>query len=514
MGNCCSNDNEYDDEGRRMNKNQYLISGLQPGYVQYPGSDAPPMNYGYVPRAYPLEKDDEPLVPLQFSYQDRPPYVIDSVLSFAWSSFKPKNDHHDIPCALILNAPEQPLEQRAGVDIVCIIDVSGSMEEDNKLILVKKTLTFLISQLTAIDRLCIISFNNSATKLMPLTVMNNNGKAFASNVAQYLTPGGGTNIVDGLRFGLSVALMRNMINYTIDLLILSDGVDNNQMSSLYRARDCFASFDQYNMSYAVHAFGYGHEHDSELLGEIAHIKNGGFYYVEEAIDIQHAFSHCLGEILSVVARDVRVALVMQPSPIPFSITKVHSECGTVNFRLPNIASGTSQEAIFVLSFPPCRIAMSDCRITPIKAYVSYVMVQTGEYVNVERELSIEISTRSNIEFYKGVMLHFYRVKTAEILKFAGELGAQHRFDEAKALLDRGIHDLKKSEYHSDPLVKILIRDLDNSRHKLKDHHSWRRGGHAHFRHIHHGHWAKRGEKNDLYMNARQKDMRLQSRNYF
>lgn len=523
MGNsCCRNDDDYYQDPQGINKSAYRIDNLQPVYsyppTSFPGSGGQGDYFNsssYTPKSFPLDKDDEPLQPLQFSYADRPPYLIDVALSFAWSSFKPKNDHHEIPCALVLTAPEQPFNQRAGVDIICIIDVSGSMDSDNKLFLVKKTLNFLISQLADIDRICIISFNNRAMKLMPLTVMNNKGKAYASTVVQYLVANGGTNVIEGLRFGLTVALMRHMQNYTVDILILSDGVDNEQASSLYRARDCFATFDQYNLSYAVHAFGYGHEHDSELLGEIAHIRNGGFYYVEEMEDIRHAFAHCLGEILSVVARDVRVSLVMQPCPIPFAISKVHSECGTVNFRLPNVSSGTTKEAVFVLSFPPCRIALEDCKITPIRAYVSFVMVNTGELVNCEKELSIEIvNGKRNVELYKGVMLHFYRVKTAEILKNAGELGLQHRFCEAKDLLDFGIRELKRSEYHRDPLVKILIRDLDNSRHKLRDHHSWRRGGHAHFRHIHHGHWAKRGEKNDFYMNDRQKNMRLQSQNYF
>ena len=226
--------------------------------------------------------------------------------------------------------------------------------------------------------------------------------------------------------------MRNMANYTIDILLLSDGEDNEQASSLYRSRDCFASFDQYNMSYAVHTFGYGHEHDSELLGDIAHIKNGSFHFVEEPEDIRHSFSHCLGEILSVVARDVRVSLVLQPCPIPFAIGKIHSECGTVNFRLPNICCGTTKEAVIILEFPPCRLEINNCTITPISALTSFQMVQTGEMINIETALSIQInnSTKS-IEFYKGVMLHFYRARGAEILKNTGLLGEQGQYEEAR-----------------------------------------------------------------------------------
>ena len=467
----------------------------------------------YIPKSYPLEKDDEPLVNIQNVNPNMPPYFIDASLSFGWDCFKPKkNDHHNIPCAVILNAPDQAAVQRVGVDIVCVIDVSGSMSGE-KLDMVKRTMNFMISQLSEIDRLCIISFNNSATKLMPLTVMSNKGKSVASMAANSLIAGGGTNIVEGLRYALTVSLMRNTLNYTIDILLLSDGEDNDQASSLYRSRDCFDSFEQYNMSYAVHTFGYGHEHDSELLGDIAHIKNGSFHFVEEPEDIRHSFSHCLGEILSVVARDVKVSLVLQPCPIPFYIGKVHSECGTVNFRLPNVSCGTTKEAVFMLEFPPCRVDINNCTITPVVAFISFQMVLTGELINYERPLSIIINNNAkSTEFYKGVMLHFYRARGAEILKNAGLHGERGSYDEARYELEVGIKELKKSEYRNDPMIKLLIKDLERSKNKVKHEGTWSRGGHAHFRHLHHAHWAKRGD--DLYLNNMQKNIKAQSLNYF
>ena len=516
MGGKCTKANDYDDD------DNYGYQGVgrtfEPNYLEFQAQLGSPDYYDrsqYVVTAYPLEKDDEPIPPILYANPDRSPYVIDVSLSYAWGSFVPKNDHQDIPCALILNAPDLPLEQRLGVDIICIIDVSGSMQEDNKLLLVKKTLIFLIAQLSEVDRLCIISFSNNSKKLMPLTVMSMKGKSYAATVVQYLSPGGGTNLVEGLKYGLTVALMRNMINYSLDIMILSDGVDNNQDTALYRSRDCFNSFNQYNISYAIHAFGYGHEHDSELLGDVAHISNGGFYFVESPDDIRHSFAYCLGEILSVVARDLKVSLQVQPCQIPFSIGKVYSECTTSNFRMPNLASGSSKEAVFVLAFPPTRLQVADCTITPIKAQVSFVVASTGELVNVEKELSIDILNSSkNIQVFKGVMIHFLRVKGADALKQAGDLGAQGYYDDAVDVLHQAMQDLKKSEFHNEPIIKTLINDLERSKNKVKHSEAWKRGGHAHFRHLHHGHWAKRGEQNDQYMNLRQKDLRVKAQRYF
>jgi hypothetical protein len=78
MGNNCCPDNEYDEPSSNPNKSVYRVDDLQPAYYSN-AYNAPAGDYGYqayTPRAYPLEKDDEQLQPLQISYPDRPPYMI------------------------------------------------------------------------------------------------------------------------------------------------------------------------------------------------------------------------------------------------------------------------------------------------------------------------------------------------------------------------------------------------------------------------------------------------------
>ena len=134
MGNCVQTQKKTSYRGNIT----YGASNFQQGFY---GDDGYNVS-SYTAKAYPLDKDDEPLVPIQPINPDHPPYMIRAALSFGWGCFKPKmNEHHSIPCALILTDPDQPANQRVGVDIICVIDVSGSMSGE-KLDMVKRTNEF------------------------------------------------------------------------------------------------------------------------------------------------------------------------------------------------------------------------------------------------------------------------------------------------------------------------------------------------------------------------------------
>ena len=52
----------------------------------------------------------------------------------------------------------------------------------------------------------------------------------------------------------------------------------------------------------MYTFGYGAEHDSDLLNAIASAGNGIFYYIDNPDNIPESFCDCLGGLLSVTAQ--------------------------------------------------------------------------------------------------------------------------------------------------------------------------------------------------------------------
>ncbi|KAJ6703363.1 CALCIUM-ACTIVATED CHLORIDE CHANNEL REGULATOR [Salix viminalis] len=85
--------------------------------------------------------------------------------------------------------------QRAPIDVVTVLDVSGSMA--SKLILLKRAVNFIIQNLGPSDRLSIVTFSSSARRMLPLRRMSGSGREDATSVVDSISAIGGTNIVAG-----------------------------------------------------------------------------------------------------------------------------------------------------------------------------------------------------------------------------------------------------------------------------------------------------------------------------
>ena len=83
---------------------------------------------------------------------------------------------------------------RAPIDLVTVLDVSGSMS-GMKLVLLKRTMAFVISNLSAADRLSVVAFSSTARRVFPLTRMSPDGQLEANLVVERLICTGGFIII-------------------------------------------------------------------------------------------------------------------------------------------------------------------------------------------------------------------------------------------------------------------------------------------------------------------------------
>lgn len=92
---------------------------------------------------------------------------------------------------------------RAGVDVVAVLDVSGSMEGE-RLEHVKEAMEIFIGKLGPDDRLSVVSFATSVRRLTQLTYMSEQGRAVAKEIVDGLVADGSTNMGAALREGAMV----------------------------------------------------------------------------------------------------------------------------------------------------------------------------------------------------------------------------------------------------------------------------------------------------------------------
>ncbi|KAK9669892.1 hypothetical protein RND81_13G161600 [Saponaria officinalis] len=217
--------------------------------------------------------------------------------------------------ALSPEASDRP-DARAPVDLVAILDISGSMNGD-KIRLLKQAMGFVVDNLGPTDRLSVIVFSTTARRVTPLRRMSHSGKVDTIEAVNSLRANGSTNIIAGLKLAVQVLEQRTQKNPVASFILLSDGQDNQNgygaefLQSLRHLPACIrvnatdeASTDV--VSVPVHTFGFGSDHDATALHAIADGSGGTFSYIESVEIIQDAFAQCIGGLLSVVAQDVKI----------------------------------------------------------------------------------------------------------------------------------------------------------------------------------------------------------------
>ncbi|KAL3520718.1 hypothetical protein ACH5RR_018867 [Cinchona calisaya] len=213
------------------------------------------------------------------------------------------------------NSPQVSQTSRAPVDLVTVLDVSGSMA-GTKLALLKRAMGFVIQNLGPNDRLAVIAFSSTARRLFPLRRMSETGRQQALQAVNSLVASGGTNIAEGLRKGAKVMEDRREKNPVASIILLSDGQDTYTVSNMGSSQQqpnyqlllplSIHNESSSNFKIPVHAFGFGADHDASLMHSISEISGGTFSFIETEGVIQDAFAQCIGGLLSVVVKELQV----------------------------------------------------------------------------------------------------------------------------------------------------------------------------------------------------------------
>lgn len=121
-----------------------------------------------------------------------------------------------------LKVKQSDLQNRTSVDLVCVIDNSGSMSGE-KIENVKKALIALLDFMEDNDRLCLILFNSYGQRLTNLKCTNKKNKEELIRIINSLRAGGGTNINSGMDIAFRVLKGRKHENPVSSVFLLSDG---------------------------------------------------------------------------------------------------------------------------------------------------------------------------------------------------------------------------------------------------------------------------------------------------
>ena len=409
----------------------------------------------------------------------------------------------EVPCMVSLKGVSKDLEEiesaRPGLDLVCVIDISGSMG-GVKVELIRQTIGFLITKLTQYDRLSLVIFDDTAYRVCPLLPCTSENRALLEDYAGRFTAEEGTNMLAGLECGLTVLAHRRTVNTVTSMFFLSDGVDNDVSTALQRSQVALEKYRRMIQGeFTLHTFGYGADHDSNIMCNLADQGQGAFHFVEQFESIAEAFSDSFGGLVSQVARNIEVSLSILPSPIPCHITKMYTKSDSQVFTLPGIMANESKDLVFLLQIDDTEIS-EEVSVSAVRASVRYQSM-TGEMMVENVDLVVKLVpevTSERLNVREDVLVNFYRVKGADILKEAGTLAENGQHQNAQMCLQRGVEELRTSLVAGHTLVAAIIRDLEDAMNRVRSEQAWRAGGAAQVKSAFKNHQMQVASSNTTY----------------
>ena len=225
--------------------------------------------------------------------------------------------NENTPFIINLNSLDT-INKKSNVDLICIIDISGSMK-NQKLKLVKDSLKSLISFMDSNDRLALVLFNDKATQYLDLSFLTNETKKNFMSKIDKITSRGGTNILSGLEKAVNILKEeklkeQNNINEENNenlrvksLMLLSDGNDNDY-NDIEIADGLKKLTKGFNLSFTLHTFGYGEDYDPKIMSRLASLRDGSFYMIEQLDKVQECFVNSLGGCMSVLYNEAKLRI--------------------------------------------------------------------------------------------------------------------------------------------------------------------------------------------------------------
>lgn len=211
-----------------------------------------------------------------------------------------------------LQAEEIDLSERAPMNIVFLIDVSGSMYDENKLPLVQQSFTMLTESLTPKDRVSIVTY--AGDDRVVLEGADGNQKQDILNAINSLEAGGSTAGAAGINTAYEIAEKYFISGGNNRIVLATDGDLNVGVSSESDLTALVERKRETGVFLSVLGFGTGNIKDNKMEA-LADNGNGNYSYIDSVLEARKVLVEEMGGTLFTVAKDVKIQVEFNPAYI-------------------------------------------------------------------------------------------------------------------------------------------------------------------------------------------------------
>lgn len=223
----------------------------------------------------------------------------------------PWNPGHRL-ARIALKARAIEWSKRPACNLVFLVDTSGSMEEENKLPLVKRSLRLLVEKLSGNDRVAIVTYAGSSGLALPSTACAD--RKTILKTLDRLEAAGSTNGAGGLELAYATAAQGFIPGGINRVILATDGdfnvgiTDEGSLISLIEAQA------RSGVTLSVLGYGMGNLKDSNLESLAGH-GNGNYAYIDSTQEARKALVEQIGGTMMLLARDAKIQVEFNPARV-------------------------------------------------------------------------------------------------------------------------------------------------------------------------------------------------------
>ena len=206
------------------------------------------------------------------------------------------------------------LERREvpAANLVFLIDVSGSMADENKLPLLKRGLSLLAERLRERDRVSIVVYAGSSGLVLPPTPGSNRAAILAA--LDRLDAGGSTNGGQGIALAYREAREGFVKNGVNRVILATDGDFNVGVTNQEELVALVERQAKSGVFLSVLGFGSGNYNDA-MLEKLADKGNGNYAYIDDLAEARKVLVEEASSTLVTIAKDVKIQVEFNPKQV-------------------------------------------------------------------------------------------------------------------------------------------------------------------------------------------------------
>ncbi len=197
-------------------------------------------------------------------------------------------------------------------NLVFLIDVSGSMDEPNKLPLLKSAFTLFTRELRPRDKVSMVVYAGASGVVLEPTSGEHQKRILSA--LERLSAGGSTHGAAGIELAYAVAQQAFIPGGINRVLLATDGDFNVGVTNFEALKNLIEQKRKTGISLSTLGFGTGNYND-HLMEQLADVGNGNYGYVDTLNEARKSLVEEFTSTLATIAKDVKIQIEFNPAAV-------------------------------------------------------------------------------------------------------------------------------------------------------------------------------------------------------